>query len=561
MSRIDEWGNRPELKSGAVFNFDENVDAVRISAEWINQDRLSLICDLDLVIYYYDDRARLIERINFGKPLSDDLSISFSGDGADSRQATSSHMEYVNIYLSRSRKDASSILICLDGDPRNFSFVQTVICRCTKAPSSTLAGSFINRSQDEQSSRIFYSSCRIKKDCKGIILCTLYKDRWINGVPTWAAKVSMELITTTLVNAREKEEKFNSSIIHSVPSLERFRPYIFNNVRTICAALSSQALPKLKLKFQRDFGLKIDQFVEVIFKQLSETHPMVLEEREAEYTIAMLEEMFQQIDFNGDGDCTWDEFTSFAIQTGLSVTQTRDLLGGRDNLNEYIIEYAEDILLRDNVLSEFRQILGFKHVPQEKRILITLNDSDDVLVFNEKFDLLSRIEPCNLKVLPGITLLEPDDPTLVHLTGSKIIIHDIIYIPDRALYVYCASDHTIVMCREHITMGGMRTTYSIHNKLYHNLIHTKLCYSEKSQVLCSIASGRVIYGWEIDGTIPIFHLARHSDFVTDFVCVDELGVFITCALDKRIVMWSTSSRRVKGVMVREFSLFIAYNSL
>ena len=106
--------------------------------------------------------------------------------------------------------------------------------------------------------------------------------------------------------------------INFVPSLEKFRPRIFSSVRTICGALSSQALPKLKYKFQRGSGLDIDQFVEALFKQLKDSHPKILEINEASYTVAMLEEMFYQIDFNGDGDCSWDEFTNFAIQAVLS---------------------------------------------------------------------------------------------------------------------------------------------------------------------------------------------------------------------------------------------------
>ena len=134
-------------------------------------------------------------------------------------------------------------------------------------------------------------------------------------------------------------------------------------------------------------------------------------------------------------------------------------------------------------------------------------------------------------------------------SNERLVIYDIIFISSRSLYVFTASDHAIVSCREHVSMGGQRTTYSIHNKIYHNLIHTKLCYSEKARLLCSIASGRVIYGWDIDGSIPLFHLARHSDFVTDFVAIDDVGCFCTCSMDKRIVLWSTSTRRVKGVLV------------
>jgi hypothetical protein len=41
----------------------------------------------------------------------------------------------------------------------------------------------------------------------------------------------------------------------------------------------------------------------VLFKQLFETHPRIIEDSEAAYTVAMLQEMFYQIDYNGDGEC------------------------------------------------------------------------------------------------------------------------------------------------------------------------------------------------------------------------------------------------------------------
>jgi hypothetical protein len=44
----------------------------------------------------------------------------------------------------------------------------------------------------------------------------------------------------------------------------------------------------------------------VLFKQLFETHPRIIEDSEAAYTVAMLQEMFYQIDYNGDGECLTD---------------------------------------------------------------------------------------------------------------------------------------------------------------------------------------------------------------------------------------------------------------
>eukprot|EP01035_Chromulina_nebulosa_P057682 gene57682-79037_t len=61
-------------------------------------------------------------------------------------------------------------------------------------------------------------------------------------------------------------------------------------------------------------------------------------------------------------------------------------------------------------------------------------------------------------------------------------------------------------------------------------------------------AGEGIYGWNIDTGLIVFQISRHSDNITDFIAVDHLNVFITCAMDKKIVMWSSTSRRVKGIL-------------
>lgn len=60
----------------------------------------------------------------------------------------------------------------------------------------------------------------------------------------------------------------------------------------------------------------------------------------------------------------------------------------------------------------------------------------------------------------------------------------------------------------------------------------------------------MVYGWELDGKIPIFQLTRHTELVTDFIAIDSHQLFVTCSLDTRIVLWSqTTRRRVKGVLL------------
>ena len=47
----------------------------------------------------------------------------------------------------------------------------------------------------------------------------------------------------------------------------------------------------------------------------------------------------------------------------------------------------------------------------------------------------------------------------------------------------------------------------------------------------------------------LFQVSRHTDIVTDFISCDHLDMFMTCSMDKRIVLWSAVSRRVKGILL------------
>lgn len=81
-----------------------------------------------------------------------------------------------------------------------------------------------------------------------------------------------------------------------------------------------------------------------------------------------------------------------------------------------------------------------------------------------------------------------------------------------------------------------------------------------------MAADDTIYGWDIDcisqdsshkqqqsiqrqvSTKPLFAVSRHSDTITGVVSLDFLGLFATCSLDRRIVMWDATTGRAKGVL-------------
>jgi WD40 repeat protein len=142
-----------------------------------------------------------------------------------------------------------------------------------------------------------------------------------------------------------------------------------------------------------------------------------------------------------------------------------------------------------------------------------------------------------------------------------VVIYDIIYLSGREMYCYSSSDHCMTVCKEFSSMGGKKVNFQQHSRFYHNLLHLKLCWSAKHDLLCSVASDRVIYGWNIDTGAILFQVSRHTDIITDFIACDHLDMFMTCSMDKRIVLWSAVSRRVKGILlghkrgVRNLSVF------
>jgi hypothetical protein len=218
-----------------------------------------------------------------------------------------------------------------------------------------------------------------------------------NGTPIWSLKNVFEPVYVPTI--REKDEKCHSLIVQIVPTLEKeiSSPSL---PKSICSALTSIALPKLKKRFQKGNGLPIKQFTEVLFMQLYESYPKVLDEIEASYTVAMLQDMFLQIDFNGDGTVDWDEFTTFCIHTGLVGNYTSDSNtatpagwsgggGSSSSLNEYVIEYCQDNNIKDTTLTNSSTLAVVRYYKEINRILVITDRGDQIFMFNDQFEHLA----------------------------------------------------------------------------------------------------------------------------------------------------------------------------
>ncbi len=550
----------PMLDAGQIFEYNPEICSMRLLVEWLTKAQGN-ICDLDLMIYFYDERARFIERLDSSSKFSQDGSTMLLSD-LDAMTSSTSYFECAKLNLTLVDPSTCAILFFLDGGSRNFQYVQNIIIRNIQSNESQTALFVPADSNDAANNELFTVVTTAKRDYQAMALFVLYKTGWNSETNTalWSCKPLLEPLYVT--NVKDKDEKCTNAVINNVPALYKFRPRLFDSVRTICSALSSLALPHLKQSFQaREEGLQLGQFTEVIFKQLYLSQPKIIHENEAPYTVAMIHEMFSQIDYNGDNNCDWDEFTTFCIHMSFTASNKPTT----NALDEYTIEYMENIALRDNVLSPHRLVTLMRHFPEINRVFVAVEDGESLYAFDEKFEVKSMINPV---VITTKAHSNEKGPAIAD-RDKKVIINDIIYLHGRDLLCVCSSDHCITAFKEassSSSAGGKTNSYMLHNKIYHHYIHIKLAWSKKNNLLCSVASDQGIYGWDIDiftNPVPIFQISRHSDIITDIINLDSSDLFISCGMDKRIVLWSSTSRRVKGILLghkRGVRMVSAYES-
>jgi hypothetical protein len=258
-------------------------------------------CDLDVILYIYDDNARFIEKLNFDNPLSKDAAFTLMAD-MDNTKESKTHEEQVHVDFNKISPNTSSAIVFIDGGPRNFQYASGITARVTKKIVQEEGASNFSASLENIASvdlALFESSCVPRKDYQAMLALVLHKTGYHpGGKAAWSCTAVFDPVMVS--RSMEKDEVCDRAVVNLVPSLHQYRPRLFPSVQAICAELSSTALPNLKRVFMEDSnGLPINCFTEVIFMQLYEVNNGVANPSEAEYTVAMLHELFGQIDYNG----------------------------------------------------------------------------------------------------------------------------------------------------------------------------------------------------------------------------------------------------------------------
>lgn len=178
----------PTLDLREEISYRAEVEGVRFVIDGYIKS-MGLMCDLELSLYCYDDRARLVEKIDSTGGLSKDDSTRFS-----KAVQTSDKFQYqLKTDFKTVKPTSKAILVFLEGGPRNFQFLQQLNVGCFRVLPETGYGNFLNHEDDTSgvNTPIFKILGKPRKNYQGMALFVYYKDGWTNedeNIAQWKAR-------------------------------------------------------------------------------------------------------------------------------------------------------------------------------------------------------------------------------------------------------------------------------------------------------------------------------------------------------------------------------------
>lgn len=300
-----------------------------------------LLILLILLSYLYNvtcvmSQANLVEKLDLDSALSADGAVELEGDIRGSKGHSE---ENFHVKLPLVNRKISSILVFIDGGSKNFQHAKNLRIRCMQEDISdedndgNIMRYLVTSSMQCDTDRkpLFVAPLSVSLACcadqqqvtQCLVGLVLYRGEWGKDLEQGSDKDSSAAAPAAgaasrrdwichsiaeplrVTSLQEKKTLCYKHVVTTVPALYKYCPRIFPSVNSICNSLSSNALPDLKKIFLANDGLPIRDFTRTLFRSLCTVNRRILDPFEAAYTVAMCEELFCQIDFNGDGVVDW----------------------------------------------------------------------------------------------------------------------------------------------------------------------------------------------------------------------------------------------------------------
>ncbi|DBA00306.1 TPA: hypothetical protein N0F65_001501 [Lagenidium giganteum] len=267
---------------------------------------------------------------------------------------------------------------------------------------------------------------------------------------------------------------------------------------------------------QKEKGLSISEFVFVMIRFVQSTAQTEENSRLRNLTetqlVANLCELFAQIDINGDGSMEWEEFTSFIVDTGLTVK----------NHQPTSIEHYHHVQWED----------ASKHSTFIDHIYYF--PSNDLVALVENCSSIFKIYNTNCEFVRSIRSPDGFVQCAEHMSRSN-------------QYVLASSDLQFRFYDD----NTLRLVKSCHTPTSQNCLKW---YPETSTLFSAGVSG-IVYAWDAERMEERHHMGgevngrvltrSHDDIVLDLLSLPTLESLASASMDRTIRLWDVHTGKHK----------------
>ena len=307
-----------------------------------------------------------------------------------------------------------------------------------------------------------------------------HRAKSVSEVDRWEVRVERKPFLSTNSNMRLQYTERNI-LVDFFPWLRREEQRVIPNIRALCAALGSSALPTLKPTFLGGdgLGLLVDDFVRELFFILVVERTELQREKEANHVVGLLYELFNQIDVNGDGHVDWEEFTNYCIEEGVQPVKGNSDESEGSLAIEYLEEenYSE---LQEELFPKAATILQMLYLPYSRRILTIEEDCHFFKLFTYRGRYLGKHNA-------SCSMLH--DPRKLYQAE---------WIGEQNLIIVSCDDQTLsIVLEKHDGQNPEPKGYFLVGTVVTNFVHRQLLWSPPAKSLISMGIDDIVYEWRI----------------------------------------------------------------
>jgi WD40 repeat protein len=324
-------------------------------------------------------------------------------------------------------------------------------------------------------------------------------------------------------------------------------------IMNIMMMLPTEELPKLRKDFDANpDGLKLHQFVRAM------THRLIHDgDVDMNSLVSDLEQLYQEVDVNGDGLMQWDEFTSFVIEAGMVSGKSTASMEQK---------YTE----RANFHDTSHMARHIKYLPDLKQLAVCEGENNTVK-FYDPYTFVNEGGKSSMQLLRELkavlaTKSVTGENVPMDNPMAKSRVTDIEFLANQELFAITVDDLSISLWNSGAILcapahAGSTAGQCPVKRVFATTPQTMLRWHKTTNTLYTAGPASHVTAWrvirkkeekEIEFSM-ITKLSKHRGMITDMLVVPEEGIgggngyLVTSSVDKHIYIWSLENNECKGV--------------